>query len=98
MTGKSASGTRLASSLFNSDMKNLLLTSETERGASAAGVRISWFCFFCFFCFKSSHKSGKKDELKAMMSVLCVPNFKHSNVGDSTAQRSVVPITKQSTS
>lgn len=52
--------------------------------------------FFCFFL--SSHKSEKKDKLKAMMSVLCVPNFKHSNVGDSTAQRSVFPITKQSTS
>lgn len=33
-----------------------------------------------------------------MMSVLCVPNFKRSNVGDSTVQRSVFPITKQSTS
>lgn len=32
------------------------------------------------------------------MSVLCVPNLKHSNVGDSTVQRSVFPITKQLTS
>lgn len=95
MTENAASGTTPPSSLFNSetDFKNLPLTSENLGGgggvASAAGVQI-------WFFFSSLLKSRGGDKRKAAMSVLCVPNFKHSC--DSGAQRSVIPITKQSTS
>lgn len=75
-------------------MKNLLLTSETEGGSSCS--RCSHLMAFFFLSLLVIVE--KKDKLKAMMSVLCVPNFKRSNVGDSTVQRSVFPITKQSTS
>lgn len=54
--------------------------------------------FFLGFFYLLIKVGGGGDKLQTTMSVLCAPNFKHSNVGDSTAQWSVFPITKQSTS
>lgn len=96
MTGKSALGRSLASSLFNSETLTWKTCYWHQR--LRGELRQQVFASHVFFFFYLLIKVGEKDKLKAIMSVLCAPNFKHSNVGDSTVQRSVFPITKQSTS